>query len=54
MRMRRSDYRKKIRKNQFNFDDFLSQLQQVKKMGSIKDLVGMIPGMGKSGKGCRY
>jgi len=39
---------KKIRKNQFNFDDFLSQLQQVKKMGSIKDLVGMIPGMGKA------
>ncbi len=35
----------KIRKNQFNFDDFLSQLQQIKKMGSIKDLVGMIPGM---------
>ena len=39
---------KKIRKNQFNFDDFLSQLQQVKKMGNIKDLVGMIPGMGKA------
>lgn len=38
---------KKIRKNQFNFDDFLSQLQQVKKMGNIKDLMGMIPGMGK-------
>jgi len=37
----------KIRKNQFNFDDFLSQLQQIKKMGSIKDLVGMLPGMGK-------
>ena len=36
----------KIRKNQFNFDDFLSQLNQIKKMGSIKDLVGMIPGMG--------
>ncbi len=34
-----------IRKNQFNFDDFLSQLQQIKKMGSIKDLVGMIPGV---------
>ncbi len=41
---------KKIRKNQFNFDDFLSQLQQVKKMGNIKDLVGMIPGMGKAVK----
>ena len=39
---------KKIRKNQFNFDDFLSQLQQIKKMGNIKDLVGMIPGMGKA------
>lgn len=39
---------KKIRKNQFNFDDFLSQLQQVKKMGNIKDLMGMIPGMGKA------
>ena len=40
----------KIRKNQFNFEDFLSQLQQVKKMGNIKDLVGMIPGMGKAVK----
>ncbi len=39
---------KKIRKNQFNFDDFLSQLQQVKKMGNIKDLMGMIPGMSKA------
>jgi signal recognition particle subunit SRP54 len=39
-----------IRKNQFNFDDFLSQLQQIKKMGNIKDLVGMIPGMGKAMK----
>ncbi len=37
----------KMRKNQFDFDDFLSQLQQIKKMGNIKDLVGMIPGMGK-------
>ncbi len=36
---------KQIRKNQFNFDDFLSQLQQIKKMGPMKDLVGMIPGM---------
>jgi len=41
----------KIRKNQFNFDDFLSQLEQIKKMGNIKDLVGMIPGMGKAMKG---
>jgi len=37
----------KLRKNQFNFEDFLNQIQQIKKMGSIKDLVGMIPGMGK-------
>lgn len=42
---------KKIRKNQFDFDDFLSQLDQIKKMGNIKDLVGMIPGMGKAMKG---
>ncbi|GAA4388153.1 signal recognition particle protein [Hymenobacter koreensis] len=40
----------KIRKNQFNFDDFLSQLEQIKKMGNLKDLVGMIPGMGKAMK----
>ncbi len=39
---------KKIAKNQFGFDDFLSQIQQVKKMGSMKDLVGMIPGAGKA------
>jgi signal recognition particle subunit SRP54 len=38
----------KIRKNQFNFDDFLSQLEQIKKMGNLKDLVGMIPGMSKA------
>lgn len=38
---------KKIRKNQFNFDDFLSQLEQIKKMGNIKDLIGMLPGMNK-------
>jgi signal recognition particle subunit SRP54 len=37
-----------IRKNQFNFNDFLSQLEQIKKMGNIKDLMGMIPGMGKA------
>ncbi|WP_268036856.1 signal recognition particle protein [Algoriphagus sp. PAP.12] len=41
----------KIRQNSFNFDDFLSQLEQVKKMGNIKDLMGMIPGMGKAMKG---
>ena len=39
---------KKIAKNQFGFDDFLNQIQQVKKMGSMKDLVGMIPGAGKA------
>ncbi|MBR1793299.1 MAG: signal recognition particle protein [Bacteroidales bacterium] len=38
---------KKIIKNEYNFDDFLSQLAQLKKMGSMKDLLGMIPGMGK-------
>ncbi len=41
---------KKIRKNQFDFQDFLDQLQQVKKMGNLKDLIGMIPGMGKAVK----
>lgn len=39
---------KKIRKNQFDFQDFLDQLQQIKKMGNLKDLMGMIPGMGKA------
>jgi len=39
---------KKIAKNQFGFDDFLSQIQQVKKMGNMKDLMGMIPGVGKA------
>ena len=39
---------KKIAKNQFNFDDFLSQIQQIKKMGNLKDLAGMIPGVGKA------
>lgn len=39
---------KKISKNQFNFDDFLSQIHQIKKMGNLKDLAGMIPGMGKA------
>ncbi len=41
---------KKIRKNQFDFQDFLDQLQQIKKMGNLKDLMGMIPGMGKAVK----
>ena len=38
----------KIRKNQFDFNDFLSQLTQIKKMGNVKDLLGMIPGVGKA------
>ncbi len=38
---------KKIQKNQFGYDDFLIQIEQIKKMGNIKDVIGMIPGMGK-------
>ena len=41
---------KKIAKNKFDFNDFLSQIHQIKKMGNVKDLVGMIPGMGKAMK----
>jgi len=41
---------KKIAKNQFGFDDFLKQIHQIKKMGNMKDLVGMIPGVGKAMK----
>ena len=41
---------KKIDKNQFSFNDFYDQIQQIKKMGNIKDLVGMIPGVGKAMK----
>ena len=41
---------KKIAKNQFNFNDFLKQIQQIKKMGNVKDLMGMIPGIGKAVK----
>jgi len=41
---------KKIAKNQFGFDDFLKQIQQIKKMGNMKDLMGMIPGVGKAMK----
>lgn len=41
---------KRIQKDQFDFNDFLGQLQQVKKMGNVKDLMGMIPGMGKAMK----
>ena len=39
---------KKIQKNQFDFDDFLGQIQQIKKMGNLKDLASMIPGVGKA------
>ena len=39
---------KKIQKNQFDFNDFYSQIQQIKKMGNLKDLAGMIPGVGKA------
>lgn len=41
---------KRIRKNQFDFEDFKTQLQQIKKMGNLKDLMGMIPGVGKQMK----
>lgn len=40
----------KIKKNKFDFEDFLNQLQQIKKMGNLKDLMGMIPGVGKAMK----
>jgi signal recognition particle subunit SRP54 len=39
---------KKIARNQFNFDDFLAQIKQIKKMGNVKDLIGMLPGMDKA------
>ncbi len=42
------DLAKKLRKNQFTFDDFLKQINQIKKMGNIKDLASMIPGVGKA------
>lgn len=41
---------KKIAKNEFGFDDFLKQINQIKKMGNMKDLMGMLPGMGKAMK----
>jgi signal recognition particle subunit SRP54 len=41
---------KKIAKDQFDFNDFISQIQQIKKMGNVKDLMGMIPGVGKAVK----
>lgn len=43
-----AELQKKFIKDQFNFNDFLTQLQQIKKMGNIKDLMGMIPGVGKA------
>ena len=42
------ELQRKIAKNQFNFDDFLNQINQIKKMGNIKDLAAMIPGVGKA------
>ena len=41
---------KRISKNQFDFEDFLQQINQIRKMGNIKDLLGMIPGVGKAVK----
>ncbi len=41
------EMQRKIAKNQFNFNDFMAQIQQIKKMGNLKDLAAMIPGMGK-------
>jgi signal recognition particle subunit SRP54 len=45
---------KKIRRNQFDFNDFLGQLEHIKKMGNMKDLLGMIPGMGKAMKDVEF
>ena len=45
-----AEIQKKIRKNKFDFNDFISQIQQIKKMGNMKDLMGMIPGVGKAMK----
>ncbi len=45
-----AELQKKLAKNQFDFNDFLAQIQQIKKMGNFKDLMGMIPGMGKAVK----
>ncbi len=46
-----AELQKKIRKNKFDFNDFFGQIQQIKKMGNMKDLMGMIPGVGKAMKG---
>ncbi len=45
-----AELQKKIRKNKFDFNDFINQIQQIKKMGNMKDLMGMIPGVGKAVK----
>jgi len=45
-----AELQKKIAKNKFDFNDFLSQLEQIKKMGNVKDLISMIPGIGKAVK----
>lgn len=45
-----AELQKKIAKNKFDFNDFLNQLQQIRKMGNVKDLLGMIPGVGKAVK----
>ena len=42
------ELQRKIQKNQFDFNDFLAQIQQIKKMGNLKDLASMIPGVGKA------
>ena len=46
-----AELQKKIRKNKFDFNDFYGQIQQIKKMGNMKDLMGMIPGVGKNDEG---
>ena len=45
---KRQELQRKIAKNQFNFNDFLAQIEQIKKMGNLKDLASMIPGVGKA------
>lgn len=47
MKRRLVAFKKKIAKNQFDFNDFIAQIQQIKKMGNLKDLASMIPGVGK-------
>ena len=47
MKLQQKKLESKIRKNKFDFADFKAQLEQIKKMGNMKDLLGMIPGLGK-------